>query len=88
MDDAAKKKGDGGEIPEQLSQLRGGVAGQRDGERKGWTDRQRRDMCGCHPAISHAQRERERGREKAREREREKGGGESSREAIGWGLEA
>lgn len=59
--------------PEQLSQLRGPSL---DRETEKWTDRQRRDMCGCHPAISYAQRE------------RQKGGDGSSREASGWGLEA
>lgn len=42
--------------PEQLSQLRGPSL---DRETEKWMDRQRRDMCGCHPAISYAQRETE-----------------------------
>lgn len=55
-----QEKGDGGEIPEQLSQLRGPRL---DTETEEWMDGQQRDMCGCHPAISHAQREKEREKE-------------------------
>lgn len=72
MDDAARK-GDGGEIPEQLSQLRGPSL-DRETERNGWMDSRGTCVDVIRPSVTH--------------RERKKGGGESSREALGWGLEA
>ena len=66
VDDAAKKKGDGGEIPEQPSQLRGG------GHR--WTERRREKRMDGQTAEGHVwissghQSRSERERERERER--------------------
>lgn len=74
MDDAARTR-DGGEIPEQLSQLRG-TSLDRETGRNGWMDSRGTCVDVIWPSVMQI------------ERERKSGGGKSSREALGWGLEA